>query len=81
MQGSFTCRKVGTRDRLFNVPSEERQAEDFYIQKNPTASAGFEPEASMRNTRPPKPSFLDLMNTGHPFDDINIPRVGDSVAK
>jgi hypothetical protein len=43
MRGSFTCRKVGTWNRLFNFPSEGRQAEDFYIEKNPTASAGFEP--------------------------------------
>jgi hypothetical protein len=42
MRGSFTCRKVGTWDVLFNFPSEGRHAEDFYIQKNPTASAGFE---------------------------------------
>jgi hypothetical protein len=43
MRGSFTCCKVGTWDRLFNFPSEGRQAEDFYIEKNPAASAGFEP--------------------------------------
>jgi hypothetical protein len=43
MVGSFTCRKVGTWDRLFNFPSEGRHAEGFYEQKNPTASARFEP--------------------------------------
>jgi hypothetical protein len=47
MRGSFTCRKVGTWDRLlFNLPSEGRHAEDFYIQKNATASVGFEPTNS-----------------------------------
>jgi hypothetical protein len=55
MRGSFTCCKVGTWDKLFNFPSEERHAEDFYTQKNPTASAGFEP-ANSGTTRPPKPS-------------------------
>jgi hypothetical protein len=29
--GSFTCPKVGTWDRLFDFPSEGRNAEDFYI--------------------------------------------------
>jgi hypothetical protein len=29
LRGSFTCRKVGTWDRLFNFPSEGRRAEDF----------------------------------------------------
>jgi hypothetical protein len=46
MRGSFTCRKVGRWDRLFNFPSEGRHAEYFYVQKNPTASAGFEPANS-----------------------------------
>jgi hypothetical protein len=36
--GSFTCRKVGTWDRLFNFPSEGRRAEDFFTQKK---SNGF----------------------------------------
>jgi hypothetical protein len=44
--GSFTCRKVGTWDRLFNFPSGGRHAEDFLNRKNPTASAGFEPANS-----------------------------------
>jgi hypothetical protein len=44
--GSFTCRKVGTWDRLFNFPSEGRHAEDSVHRKNPTASAGFEPANS-----------------------------------
>jgi hypothetical protein len=43
--GYFTCRKVGTWDRLFNFPSEGRHAEDF-LHKKPTASAGFEPANS-----------------------------------
>jgi hypothetical protein len=29
--GSFTCTKVGTRDRLFDFQSEGKHAEDFYI--------------------------------------------------
>jgi hypothetical protein len=33
LQGSFTCPKVGTWDRLFDFPSEGRHAEDFYIRK------------------------------------------------
>jgi hypothetical protein len=32
--------------RVFNFPSEGRHAEDFYIQKNPKASAAFEPANS-----------------------------------
>jgi hypothetical protein len=44
--GSFTCRKFGTWDRLFNFPSEGRHAEDFVHGKNPTASARFEPANS-----------------------------------
>jgi hypothetical protein len=39
---SFTCRKVGTWNRLFIFPSGGRHAEDFLRRKNPTASAGFE---------------------------------------
>jgi hypothetical protein len=59
MRGSFTCRKVGAWNRLFNFPSEGRHAEDFHIQKNPTASAGFEPANSgTRTTWPPKPSSV-----------------------
>jgi hypothetical protein len=40
LKGSFTCPKVGTRDRLFNFPSEGRRAEDYLYSKNPKASAG-----------------------------------------
>jgi hypothetical protein len=32
--GSFTCRKVGTWDRLFDFPSEGRHAEDFLQKKS-----------------------------------------------
>jgi hypothetical protein len=46
MRGSFTWRNVGTWERLFNFPSEGKHAEDFYIQRNPTSSAGFEPANS-----------------------------------
>jgi hypothetical protein len=79
--GSFTCRKVGTWDRLFNFPSEGRHAEDFYIQKNSTASVGFEPANSgtrgqHATTRPPKPSknkhkdlkLLQKMQFNYPID-------------
>jgi hypothetical protein len=44
--GSFTCHKVGTWDRLFNLPSGGRHAEDFLHRKNSTVSAGFEPANS-----------------------------------
>jgi hypothetical protein len=44
--GSFTCRKVGTWDRLFNFPSGGRHAEDFVHRKNLSASAGFGPANS-----------------------------------
>jgi hypothetical protein len=59
--GSFTCPKVGTWDRLFDFPSEE-----FYIRKIRRLRPGLNPrirelEASMLNTRPPKP----LTNTHH----------------
>jgi hypothetical protein len=54
-KGSLTFQKSATRDPRLYFPSEGRHAEDFYARKNPTASAGFEPEASMLNTRPPKP--------------------------
>ena len=43
IQGSFTCRKSTTWDRQLYFPSEGRRAEDFFVLKNPTASAGFEP--------------------------------------
>jgi hypothetical protein len=42
-QGSLSCRKSMTRDKLLYFPSEGRRAGDFYARKNPTASAGFEP--------------------------------------
>ena len=48
----------GTRQLYF--PSEGRRAEDFFALKNPTASAGFEPEnlgtkGQHATPRPPKP--------------------------
>jgi hypothetical protein len=46
LMGSFTYPKVGTWDRLFDFPSEGRHDENFFYQKNPTASAGFEPANS-----------------------------------
>jgi hypothetical protein len=33
-------------EEIFNFPSEGRQGEDFYIEENTTASAGFEPPNS-----------------------------------
>ena len=42
-QGSFTCCKSTTWDRRLYFPSEGRLAEDFFVLKIPTASAGFEP--------------------------------------
>ena len=29
--------------QIYDFPSEGRHAEDFFVLKNPTASAGFEP--------------------------------------
>jgi hypothetical protein len=49
----FACRKSATWDRQLYFPSEGRRG--FFRPKTPTASAGFEPEASMLTTRPPKP--------------------------
>ena len=43
IQGSFTWRKSTTWDKRLYFPSEGRRAEDFFVLKNPTASAGFEP--------------------------------------
>jgi hypothetical protein len=43
-KGSFTCRKYPTRNPQLYFPSEGRHAQDFVRpEKNPTASAGFEP--------------------------------------
>jgi len=47
--GSFTCRKFTTWDRRLYFPSKGRRAEDFFRQKSPTASAGFEPANSGTN--------------------------------
>jgi hypothetical protein len=41
--GNCTCRKSATWDRRLYFPSARRHAEDFFVPKNPTASAGFEP--------------------------------------
>jgi hypothetical protein len=38
LRGSFTCRKVGTWDRLFNFPSERKAGRGFFTQKK---SNGF----------------------------------------
>ena len=42
--GSFTCRKSTPRDPRLYVPSEGSHAQDLHSQKNPSTSAGFEPE-------------------------------------
>jgi hypothetical protein len=39
----LSCCKSATRGKQLYFPSEGRHAEDFYAQKNPMASAGFEP--------------------------------------
>ena len=41
--GYFTCHKSTTWDRWLYFPSEGRRAEEFFVLKNPTALAGFEP--------------------------------------
>ena len=43
IQGYFICRKSTAWDKRLYSPSEGRLAEDFFAQKNSTASAGFEP--------------------------------------
>ena len=63
IQGSFTSRKSTTWDKRLYFPSEGRRAEDFFVLKNPTASAGFEPtnlgtKGQHATSRPPKPSTL-----------------------
>ena len=60
IRGSFTCRKSTTWDRRLYFPSEGRRAEDFFVLKNPTASAGFEPanlgtKGQQATSRPLKP--------------------------
>jgi hypothetical protein len=60
IQGSFTRRKSTTWDRRLYYPSEGRRAEDFFVLKNPSASAGFEPanlgtKGQHATSRPPKP--------------------------
>ena len=40
---SFTCRKSTTWDKRLYFHSERRRAEDFFVLKNATVSAGSEP--------------------------------------
>jgi hypothetical protein len=52
----------------FYFLSEGRSDEDFFVLKNPTASAGFEPmnlgtKGQNANSRPPKPLMLLLLTT------------------
>ena len=66
IQGSFTCRKSTTWDRLLYFPSEGRRTEDFFALKNPTASVGFEPanfgtKGQHATSRPPKPLLNILL--------------------
>ena len=67
--GSFTCRKAGTWDILFYIPSEGRHTEDFPdARKIQRLQPGLNPRtrvpvASMLTTRPPKPS--ELKGTDH----------------
>ena len=44
--GSFTCRKFTTCYRRLYFLSEGRRAEDFFLPRNSTVSAGFEPANS-----------------------------------
>ena len=41
--GSFTCRKSTTRDPRLYFPSEGSHTQDFYVLKNTSTPAGFEP--------------------------------------
>ena len=64
---SFTCRKSTTWDRRLCFPSEERRAEDFFVLKNPTASAEFEPanlgtKGKHTTPRPPRPLITTINN-------------------
>ena len=69
IQGSFTCRKSTIWDKRLYFPSEGRRAEDFFAQKNPTASAGFEPanlgtKDKHATSRPPKPLIPGVTGAG-----------------
>ena len=60
IQGSFTSRKSTTSDKRLYFPSEGWRAEDFFVLKNPTASAEFEPanlgtKGQHATSRLPKP--------------------------
>jgi hypothetical protein len=59
-QGSFTYRRSASWDRQLYFPSEGRHAVDFFARKIRQFRPGLNPrscvpEASMLNTRPPKP--------------------------
>jgi hypothetical protein len=84
MGGSFTRRKVGTWDRLFNFPSEGRQAEDFYIEKIQRFRPGLnpqtrEPEASMLTTRPPKPFYVHVCVCVFVYTDSSETKVANDM--
>ena len=42
------------------LPFQGRRDENFFVLKNPTASAGFEP-ANLGTSRPPKPLLLSVV--------------------
>jgi hypothetical protein len=62
-QGSLTCRKAATRDRLLYFPSEGRHAVDFFARKSD--GFGRVPETSMLTTRPPKPLYVVVEMTNY----------------
>ena len=77
IQGSFTCRKSMTWDKLLYFPSEGRSAEDFFALKIPTASAGFEPanlgtKGQHATSRPPKPLRIGLSYTSYLFCAVSL---------
>jgi hypothetical protein len=62
LSASFACRKSATWDRRLYFPSEWSRTEDFFVLKNPTASAEFEPanlgtKGQHATPKPPKPQF------------------------
>ena len=68
-----------TWDRRLYFPSEGRRAENFFVLKNPTASAGFEPanlgtKGQHATPRPPKPLIPVLVqDTFMPTSLIYLP--------
>jgi hypothetical protein len=51
--------------QIYDTGGEGRRAGDFFVLKNPTASAGFEPanlgtRGQHASSRPPKPLLIDV---------------------